>query len=495
MSQPVRVRFAPSPTGSLHIGGARTALYNYLFAKHHGGDFILRIEDTDQARSTEEALRAQIRDLQWLGLDWDEGPDPKTLVDQGAHGPYRQSQRLDIYQAIAAQWLETGLAYHCFLTDEEITAQKEAAMAAGQPYQLQSPYRDLSLADAQTRLAAGEKATVRFRCDATQSAYVFEDMVRGSVTLPSHMVGDFVILRSCGMPVYNFCCAVDDAKMGITHVFRGEEHLPNTLRQLMIYDALGVTPPAFGHLSIILGEDKKKLSKRQGAVSCDAFRAEGFLPEGLLNAMALLGWSSKTKEEIFTKQQLIDAFSPKHLNAAAPIFDRQKLAWINANHIRQLSDSALFELVRPLLQQANCQWPQETWWEMGITQLLRTELVVLHDMVTAMQRYLATTPWQPMADTQEAMAWPETHAVVTMWLSFLEACDVPYPTHEMVVDWLKAIQKALDVKGKTLFMPLRIAVLGVSQGADVRKAAPLIATEVLQERAKACLTAMQAVQT
>ena len=237
-SKPVRVRFAPSPTGYLHVGGARTALYNYLYAKKMGGKFILRIEDTDLERSTEEALRMQIADLKWLKLYWDEGPQSDNLEDKGDFGPYRQSQRKEIYQRYADQLLEEGYAYYCFMTDEEIDAQREELVKAGKPPQVQSPYRDLPMEEAKKRIEAGEKPVIRFRVGEKKD-YTIQDMVRGEVVFPSDMVGDFVLIRSNGMPVYNFCCAIDDALMDITHVFRAEEHLSNTLRQLMIYEALG----------------------------------------------------------------------------------------------------------------------------------------------------------------------------------------------------------------------------------------------------------------
>src|SRR5207253_3479676 len=244
-------------TGYLHVGGARTALYNYLFAKKNGGEFILRIEDTDEARSTDESLRGVVDDLAWLNLLWDEGVDVKSLKDIGPNGPYRQSERQDIYKNVAEQLLQSGKAYYCFLTEEEIQAQRDEAKAAGRPPQVNSPYQDWPLAKSLERIKAGDKAVVRFKTKNLKKDYIFTDLVRGEVKFPSDMVGDFVILRSGGMPVYNFCCVIDDHMMKMSHVFRAEEHLPNTLRQLMIYEAMGWQPPQFGHISLILDEDRQ----------------------------------------------------------------------------------------------------------------------------------------------------------------------------------------------------------------------------------------------
>ena len=246
----VRVRFAPSPTGYLHVGGARTALYNYLFAKHHGGQFILRVEDTDLERSTDESMRMQIADLKWLGINWDEGPHPETHADMGPHGPYRQSRRKEIYMQYAEKLVETGRAYFDFRGDAELEAIKERLMKEGKPPQIEAPAEIVPPAEARARIARGEQAAIRYRVTEKRD-YVLNDLVRGEVRFPSDMVGDFVCIRSNGMPVYNFCCVIDDALMQITHVLRAEEHLSNTLRQMMLYEAFGFPIPKFGHLSFI----------------------------------------------------------------------------------------------------------------------------------------------------------------------------------------------------------------------------------------------------
>lgn len=458
----VRVRFAPSPTGSLHVGGARTALYNLLFARANEGKFILRIEDTDQERSTEAALQAQIKDLEWLGIQWDEGP-------------YRQSQRQEIYQKIANDLLAEGKAYYCFLTDEEIAEFREKKQVWN------SPYRKLKLADAQSRLAAGEAATIRFRA-AENSMYQFNDLVRGPIELASSMVGDFVIIRSDGMPVYNFCCAVDDALMEITHVFRGEEHLSNTLRQLMIYEAIAKPAPQFGHLSIILGEDRKKLSKRQGAVSCDSFRDAGYLPEALINYIALLGWSPKTEQEQFSLVELCKIFKAEQLNAAAPIFDRKKLDWINSLHLRAMAPDLLFAEVAPHISS----YPSSKDWQASIMQHLVTEAVTISDIVEGIRVYLDDYVWQAPEGFAEVCSWQQTAAIWQLWHDWLE--NVQEINAETVAEIMNSIKNNLGVKGKHLFMPLRAAVIGKLHGADVKVAAPLITRHALLARVKACMS-------
>jgi nondiscriminating glutamyl-tRNA synthetase len=403
---PVRVRFAPSPTGYLHVGGARTALYNYLYARHHGGEFVLRIEDTDEARSTEESMRMQISDLEWLGLSWDEGPHPDTLRDQGPRGPYRQSERLPLYKEHAERLLQQGKAYYCFMTDTELEHQRQQAMKEGRNFQITSPFRDLPLDEALARVAKGEKPSVRFKAPERRD-YVLHDLVRGEVTFPSDMVGDFVMLRSSGMPVYNFCCVVDDALMKITHVFRAEEHLSNTLRQMMLYEAFGYEAPKFGHLSIILGPDRQKLSKRHGATSCHEYAESGYLPEALNNFVALLGWSSPEGQEILTMEEMIRQFSHDRLNASPAVFDEQKLLWVNATHLRALDIRELWTRTEPFLKAAGLEFPSDQEWRYRALDVFRPKLNTLKDAVELMRPLVAgAVPLAPEAG--EVLAWPST---------------------------------------------------------------------------------------
>lgn len=489
MTNPIRVRFAPSPTGSLHIGGARTALYNYLFAKKHGGTFIVRVEDTDQVRSTDASMQTILADLQWLGLSWQEGIDPDTLMDKGAYGPYKQSERKQLYQDYALQLLTEGKAYYCFLTDEEMDAQRAKAKAEKRPYQVISPYRDLPIEEARTKLNAGERATVRFKTPLTTKEYSIEDMVRGTVTFPSNMVGDFVILRSGGLPVYNFCCVIDDAMMQISHVFRGEEHLPNTLRQLMLYEAFDFALPKFAHLSIILGESRKKLSKRDQDVSCEDFRRKGYLPEALNNYVALLGWSDPDGRDILSLSDLCSAFTVKNLNAAAPVFDLKKLNWVNAQHIRRLTPQHCWQALHPYFDDANLDLPTDPAWQEKALAIFTPELNTLQDAV-ALFSPLADNQFQLADDAKDVLSWPTSRAVIEHWDQFLASLTADYLNSDDFSSALDAIKTHGDVKGKALFMPIRVAIIGKPHGAELKLLVPLMKRDALRARAKLCLQAL-----
>lgn len=486
-SRPVRVRFAPSPTGYLHVGGARTALYNFLYARHMGGQFILRIEDTDEARSTEESLRLQIGDLLWLGLKWDEGPHPETLEDMGPHGPYRQSRRTQIYKDLGEQLIREGKAYYCFLTDAEIEVQREESLKAGRPPQVNSPYRDWSLEQALEHKAKGHEAVVRFKVMGEKRDYVLNDLVRGEVRFPSDMVGDFVLIRSSGMPVYNFCCAVDDHLMHITHVLRAEEHLSNTLRQLMIFEALGWDTPEFGHMSIILGSDKQKLSKRHGATSCFEYAQKGYLPEALTNFIALLGWSSPKAQEILSQAEMIEQFSLDRLNPASAVFDEQKLLWMNATHLRALPHSELWARLKPLFQEEGLELPQDPHWQNQALALLKTSMQTLRDAIELFKP-LSQTPLAVTAEGKETMSWPESVKVVSRWKELVQEHSEKYLSEASFLAIQDQIKNELGVKGKHLFMPIRVAVIGKPQGAELKVLIPLLDKQVLVKRAGAVLS-------
>lgn len=466
----VRVRFAPSPTGYLHVGGARTALYNYLYAKHTGGQFILRVEDTDEARSTEESLRMQIDDLHWLGLHWDEGPDPKSLIDVGPYGPYRQSRRLDIYKEHAHRLIDEGQAYYCFMSDDEIEVQRKEAQRLGKPPQVNSPYRDWPLAKAKERLDKGDKAVVRFKVMEKRD-YLLNDLVRGEVKFPSDMVGDFVLLRSSGMPVYNFCCVVDDALMKITHVFRAEEHLSNTLRQMMLYEAFHYDMPVFGHLSIILGADRQKLSKRHGATSCHDFNLSGYLPEALNNFVALLGWSSPSAKEIMSMEEMIKDFSYERLHAAAAVFDEQKLQWVNASHLRALDNVELWKRLEPFLK--DMKLPKDQQWRDMALNAFKTGMTTLKD-AEEMFRPLQEIAVPISPESKEILEWPSTRPVVEAWKQGIEKSSADYLSEEQFLKLQDSIKDTLGAKGKHLFQPIRVAVIGKPQGTELKHLVPLL---------------------
>ncbi len=480
----VRVRFAPSPTGYLHVGGARTALFNYLYAKNMGGQFILRVEDTDLERSTEEALRMQIEDLTWLGLKWDEGIDPVTLKSFGPHAPYKQSERQQIYAEHAKKLLEQGKAYYDFRTDEELEALKQKAIAAGELHRTPRPEKIYSLSEAQQKIAAGEKAAIRFRVDDVRD-YKLQDLVRGEVVFPSDMVGDFVILRSNGMPVYNFCCVIDDALMNITHVLRAEEHLSNTLRQQMLYEAFGYKIPQFGHLSLVLGKDRQKLSKRHGATSCHEYMERGFLPDALLNFVALLGWSTTNTQEIFSMPELIDAFSTDRLNPAGAVFDEDKLKWMNAMHLRALDHQKLWQLVDPRLKAQNIMCPQDPKWIDRALSVFKTSMETLNDAIPLFEP-IDDNRFAIKDDAKEVFTWDTTKKVLEAWKQGLSGFD-DYLSGEDFEKLQNSIKESCGVKGKQLFMPIRVAVIGQPHGAELKILVPLLHKKSLLKRVEVCL--------
>ncbi|PIS10790.1 MAG: glutamate--tRNA ligase [Bdellovibrio sp. CG10_big_fil_rev_8_21_14_0_10_47_8] len=484
--QEVRVRFAPSPTGYLHVGGARTALYNYLYAKKHGGKFILRVEDTDQARSTEESLKMVLEDLQWLGLKWDEGPHPSTLEAMGPFGPYKQSERLSIYKNVAEELLQKGAAYYCFLTDEEIDAQRALAKAQGRPPHVESPYESWSLEKSLAKIAEGGQAVVRFKTRALKKDYVLNDLIRGEVRFPSDMVGDFVLLRSGGMPVYNFCCAVDDHMMKISHVLRAEEHLPNTLRQMMIYEAMHWVTPAFGHLSLILDEDRQKLSKRKGATSCHEFKLEGYLPEALLNFVALLGWSHANGKEVLTMDEMISGFDLGRANPAGAIFDAVKLKWMNAQHLRNLPSAEIWKQIAPFLQNAGLELSSDPAWQEQSVDVFKSAMETLNDAVE-LYRPLSDKSFTIHDEASEVFTWESSKAVLAAWKELVEQENSEFMTEERFLKLQDLVKEKAQVKGKFLFMPIRVAVIGKPHGAELKILVPLMSKKSLLARVNQCL--------
>lgn len=481
-----RVRFAPSPTGYLHVGGARTALYCYLYAKNQNGKFILRVEDTDEERSTEESMKMQISDLQWLGLDWDEGVDPITLKDRGDLGPYRQSHRKEIYARYARQLLERGQAYYCFLTDEEIEKQREASKAEGGALRVVSPYRDLSLKEAEERVAQGNSAVVRFKVPEEIKTYKILDLVRGDVSWQSDMVGDFVLLRSGGMPVYNFCCVVDDALMRISHVFRAEEHLNNTLRQMMLYEALGFAIPQFAHMSFILGEDRQKLSKRHGATSVHDFNLKGYSPAAINNFIALLGWSSPAGAEILSMKEMIEQFTLDRLNSAPAVFDNTKLKWVNAMHLRALPHAELWNKVAPFLKEAGLNLPEDESWRDRSLGLLKVAMETYLDAVE-LYRPLDSSQFQVSEDAKEVLEWETTPQVIATWKTELENYSEAYLSEEAFKSIQDQVKNSAGVKGKQLFQPIRVAVIGKASGSDLQTLVQLLPKKDLVLRAEKVL--------
>ncbi|HHY80471.1 MAG TPA: glutamate--tRNA ligase, partial [Thermoanaerobacter sp.] len=335
----VRVRFAPSPTGSLHIGGARTALFNWLFARHNGGKFILRVDDTDLQRSTEESMKGILEGLRWLGIDWDEGP-------------IYQSQRIEEYRKFANKLLEEGKAYYCFCTKEELEEMRKQAEKEGRPPMYTGKCRNLTKEQIEEHLRQGRKPVIRLKVP-QQGKTVVHDVIRGDVEFDNSTFDDFIIMKSDNMPTYNFATVVDDYQMGITHVIRAEELLSNTPKQILIYEALGVEIPQFAHVSMVLAPDRSKLSKRHGATSVQEFRDQGYLPEAIVNYITLLGWMPKDGEEIFDVSKSIKEFTLERVSKNPAVYDVQKLTWINGHYIRNYDLDKLTEAVIPFLKAKN----------------------------------------------------------------------------------------------------------------------------------------------
>ncbi len=456
----VRVRFAPSPTGYLHVGGARTAIFNYLFARHNGGTFVLRIEDTDAERSTLASERSLLEDLRWLGLHWDEGPDAG-----GPHGPYRQSERLALYREVTDRLVGSKLAYPCFCTENELELKREEAIAASRPSHYDGTCSRLSAADVAARRAKGIPEAVRFRVG--DGVVRFEDAVRGAMELPHEMVGDWVILRSNGLPTYNFAAAVDDARMQISHVIRGEEHLSNTLRQIMIYDALGATHPVFAHVPLILAEDRSKLSKRHGASSVEDLRSSGYLPDAAFNYLLLLGWSHPQSLEVMPREEMIKSFGIERIGKAAAVYDKKKLLWMNGQYIRKLELDALCALVEPYMPEGlRVHYSDPTRRE--IVAILQDSIDTLSDFPHRARIFDAT-----IESDDEARALLSSDAarrVLNGMTRRLKEFSGPL-TPEVFKEMILATGQETGLKGKDLYFPIRGAMTGSVHGPDLTRVA------------------------
>jgi len=342
----IRVRFAPSPTGMLHIGGARTALFNWLYARHYKGTFILRIEDTDQVRSTEEAVNVILEGMKWLGLDWDEGPGKG-----GEYSPYYQMQRLHLYQKYAEQLLKDKKTYYCYCTREELAKSREKQARENKPLKYDRHCLNLSEEDKKRYEAEGRRPVIRLKIPAKE--IVFNDLLRGEVTFNGGLLSDFVIMKSDGIPTYNYAVVIDDALMKITDVMRGDDHISNTPKQIVIYEALGFDVPKFAHIPMIMGQDHAKLSKRHGATSVMEYEKMGYVPEALVNYIAHLGWSSGDEKEIFSKEELIKEFTLGKISKHAAVFSMEKLNWFNSEYLKKMSVDSLTKMLLPFLKKAN----------------------------------------------------------------------------------------------------------------------------------------------
>jgi glutamyl-tRNA synthetase/nondiscriminating glutamyl-tRNA synthetase len=471
----MRVRFAPSPTGSLHVGNARTALFNWLLARGHDGTFMLRIEDTDAERSTKESEESILADLRWLGLEWDEGPDVG-----GACGPYRQSERLHLYTSYANELLAGGQAYYCFCTPQKLEDDRRKDLAAGRPPKYRGTCRAIPPDEAKRRLESGDRAVVRFRVP-EHIDVSFSDLVRGEVTFNTDVIGDPVIVRSDGRPQYNFAVVIDDALMDVTHVIRGEDHISNTPRQILLYRALGFGPPRFAHLSLVLGPDHTPLSKRHGATSVSEFRARGVLPEALTNYLALIGWSPRSggggepeDAELMPIDEMARRFAIEDVGHSAGIFDPEKLAWMNRHYMkaaapsRIAAESARFFQARGFIKRRSdaALAYLETLLPMAVGSVDRLEEIP--DRVAFLFDYDATVA---LARPQVADVLHEPGALQVI-AALAEAVDGPLTDRESFRAMANRVKEKTGQKGKALFHPIRAALTGDSGGPELDLAVP-----------------------
>lgn len=484
MADEVRVRYAPSPTGHLHIGNSRTAIFNYLFARHHNGKFIIRIEDTDLKRNVAGGEESQLRYLKWLGLDWDESVDVG-----GPYGPYRQTERAHIYRQYAEQLIAQGMAYYCYMTEEELEQERAEQEARGETPRYSGKHRNLTEEERRRFEAEGRKPSIRFRVPEGRT-YTFDDMVKGPISFESDGIGDFVIIKRDGIATYNFAVVIDDHLMKISHVLRGEEHISNTPRQLMIYEALGWKPPVFGHMSIIVNEQHKKLSKRDESVVqfIEQYDKLGYLPEAIFNFISLLGWSPEGEEEIFSREQLIELFDASRLSKSPAVFDTNKLNYFNSQYIKKADLGRVVDLCLPHLQQAG--WlpaeldaSQREWVE-KLVALYQEQLTYGAEIVELAGMFFKED--LELDEEAEAVLREEAAPVViAAFLKQVEQADDFSP--EAIQAMLKAVQKETGYKGKPLFMSIRVAVTGQTHGRDLNQTIHLLGKDKVVQRLRRML--------
>ncbi len=480
MSQdrPVRVRFAPSPTGRLHIGGARTALFNWALARHFGGQFILRIEDTDTERNSEESLQSILESMRWLGIDWDEGPDVG-----GDFGPYFQQLRLDKYKAAIECGLAEGWLFRCFASAEEIGKLVEEHRQSKTAGRWEGPYRDLPVEEAERRAASGEEFVLRFRVPLGQEV-VIKDHIRGDVTFRTDEVEDWVAVRANGMPTYNFCCAIDDADMQISHVIRGEEHLVNTPKQVLLAEALGVTVPDFAHVPLILGDDGKKLSKRTGDTALGDYIAKGYPSDALFNFLALLGFSIDDKTTVFSRDELVQHFDLKRISKGGALFDTDKLHYLCGEYIRRMDVAELTDAVMPSLILAGLAEDVDRAWLEHLVRAMQERLGLLNELPEK-AAFLFSDMVELDKKAANAVANEQAVAALTHIATSLENADV-FPPAEWSA-WIKEQADQLDVGLGKVMKPLRAALSGTLGGPELVDILALLGKERSLRRIRAAV--------
>ncbi len=491
----VRVRFAPSPTGFLHVGGARTALYNWLFARHHKGTFILRIEDTDEARSTEESMNAILTGLRWLGLDWDEGPGTLgALKSKGEHGPYFQMERGDIYRKYLDHLLKAGKAYPCFCTKEDLEEMRKRALLLKRPPKYDERCRKLSPEEGQKRIQRGDPHVFRLARD-REGSVQFDDVVKGHVKFEAELLDDFIVMKSSGIPTFMFAGAVDDHLMKITHVIRGDDHLSNTPRQLQVFDALGWKErPIYAHISMIHGPDGQRLSKRHGATSVEEFKRAGYLPEVMLNYLALLGWSTSDSQQIFSPanhfQELVEKFELERCQKSPAVFDMDKLRWMNGVYIRNLSKDDLLKRTWPYLVEAGLvredAAPAFKDYVHRALMLEQEKLVVLSDAPGLIDFFLKDpVEFDPEA-VEKVLKKEGSMSILEGILPAFEKTPALTAANTEKICRDFAEQKGL--KTGQVFHPVRVAVSGRTKGPSLFHMLEVLGRERVAERIKRTLT-------
>jgi len=472
----IRVRFAPSPTGLLHIGNARTALFNFLFAKHHGGVFVLRIEDTDLDRSDNTLVDQMIKDLRWLGLNWEEGPDKG-----GPYGPYRQSERLEIYKNFADRLLKENKIYKCFCSPEDLEKLRQQQIQRKEMPRYDGRCRRLTQEEIIKKEREGYRPSLRFRVD--RGRISFEDLIHGKMNFDAEGIGDFIIVRSDGIAAYNFACVIDDHLMNITHVIRGEDHLSNTPRQILLYKAFGWSLPQFAHHPLILGSDRTPLSKRHGATAVAQYREEGFLPEALLNYLLILGWTNPSGEEVIPIEKMIKEFSISSLSRNAPSHSIKKLEWLNSIYIRRKKDDELSILLKPYLEKAGLHHVDQNYLR-TISDSIKENLVKLSQI----EDYLGVffdEKFYFSDEAKEILLKEKNQKIIQIVLETLES--IPEINEE---DWPSIINQFQDRTGvnrKELLIPIRAGITGIIQGPQLVKILQILGRERIIKRLKKAL--------
>jgi len=478
----VRVRYAPSPTGHIHVGNARTAIFNFLYARHEGGTFIMRLDDTDLERSTEENISSMLEDIRWLGLEWDEG-----YLKGGDFGPYRETERKPLYDKYIQQLLDEDKAYRCFCTKDEIEADRRKAEAEHRIYRYNGACAHLSAEQVQQNIAAGKPYAIRLRIP--QEDVVVHDLIRGDVQFKSEEFDDFVIARQNGIPIYNFATVIDDALMNITHIIRAEEHLSNTPRQVFIYRALGFQVPQFAHVSLILAPDHSKLSKRHGAVSVGEYRSEGYLPEALLNYLVLLGWSPKDDREFFTVDELIHEFSLEGVGKSGAVFDKKKLTWMNHMYLSKKSDADIAAILRTdyaeEYAQAFSDVPEDRI-EAAID-LTKGNAQVVPDLFQLTRNIVRSDVIISDQKSHDVLVSPEGRQVLTFLVEHFD--EIPFGRGDEVMSaWVEGLRNQIDLPPKKLYSPIRVALFGSKDGPEIVKLFLTLEPAAIRDRLTRALT-------